>query len=251
METRKIRVMIIDDEKIIRDFFKRLLGMMGAEAVDFDDGAKAAEAVAAGSVFDLYFIDVRMPGIDGLETYRRIKAAHPQAFAVMMTGYAVEDLLESALREGAYGAIRKPFDINQVKDIIEKAGAAGKAKASVLVVDDDESVLKFFAGLLESRGLRYRLAQSRAEALELARGQKFDLVFLDLMLKEASGKDVYAELKSVSPGSTVVLITGHPQEAKKVLEQIELAGCLYKPFELEGVLKYIEEARAKIAKIKE
>lgn len=121
MGERKIKVLVVDDEKSVRDFLSRLLSLLGVEAFEVEDGYRAIELVKKEK-FDLFFIDVRMPGLNGLETYREIRKISPEATAVMITGYAVEEMLEEAQKEGVYRAIRKPFDIDQIKDIIDKIG---------------------------------------------------------------------------------------------------------------------------------
>lgn len=246
MNERKIRVLVIDDEKIVRDFFKRLLSLLGLEVVDVEDGYKAVEAVKQNK-FDLYFIDVRMPGLNGLETYRQIRQLDPSALAVMITGYAVEDILEQAQKEGIYSNIRKPFDINQIKDLLDKIGAAkAQGPLNVLVIDDDETILNFFSAFLEQKNISCKTAHSKAEAVALAKENKFNMVFLDLVLNDANGVEVYNELKVILPEANIVLITGHPQEAKTIEGKLELSGCLYKPFEMDNILKYIETAKAKL-----
>jgi len=115
------------------------------EVTDVDDGYKAVEAAKA-SKFDLYFIDVRMPGLNGLETYRQIRQIDPAAFTVMITGYAVEDILDQAQKEGVSGSIRKPFDINQIKEVVDKLNLdKAKEPLNILVVDDDNTILSFFS----------------------------------------------------------------------------------------------------------
>jgi two-component system, NtrC family, response regulator HydG len=247
MDGRKIKVLVVDDEKIIRDFFKRLLSLMDLDVVTAEDGYKALELVRE-NVYDLYFVDVRMPGMNGLETYREIRRMRPEAMVMMMTGYAVEDLLQQAQAEGAHGPIRKPFDIAQVKDVLDKVAKDGsKEPLNILVVDDEELILNFFSGFLQNKNLKYRVARNKSEALGLVKNEKFNLVFLDLLLKEENGVEVYQGIKAIQPDAHVVLITGFPQKAQEIAGQIELAGCLYKPFEVDGILKYIEAAKAKIA----
>ncbi len=127
MDGKKIRVLVVDDEKIVRDFFKRFLPSLGLEVEDAEDGYKAVEAVKLNK-FDLYFIDVRMPGLDGLETYRGIRQLHPNAVAVMITGYAKEEVLEMAQKEGVQCHIHKPFDTNQIREVISKINGLNKLK---------------------------------------------------------------------------------------------------------------------------
>ena len=71
--------------------------------------------------FDIIFMDIKMPDMDGVETYNRIKKIRPEAVVVMMTAYAVEDLIQEALKKGANGVMYKPLDIKKVVALIEKA----------------------------------------------------------------------------------------------------------------------------------
>jgi two-component system, NtrC family, response regulator HydG len=246
MAEKKIKVLVVDDEKIVRDFFKRLLSLLGLDVTDVEDGYKAVEAVKLNK-FDLYFIDVRMPGLNGLETYRQIRQIDPAAFAVMITGYAVEDIVEQAQKEGAYGNIRKPFDINQIKEVIDKLNLdKAKEPLNILVVDDDNTILSFFSSFLAQKNLSCKVAHNKDEAVSMARENKFNLIFLDLILEDSNGVDVYKELKNIVPEANIVLITGHPQKAKAIENEIELSGCLYKPFEIDTILRFIETAKSKI-----
>ncbi len=119
MNEKKFRALVVDDEKIIRDFLNSLLFLHGLEVVKAEDGYKAVE-LSRTDKFDLFFIDCRMPGLNGLETFRQIRQINQDASVVMMTGYAVEGILEQAVSEGAYGLIRKPFDIGEIKCLIDK-----------------------------------------------------------------------------------------------------------------------------------
>jgi two-component system, NtrC family, response regulator HydG len=246
MSGEKISVLVVDDEKIVRDFFQRLLSLLGLEATVIDSGYKAVEAAKANK-FDLYFIDVRMPGLNGLETYRQVRQIDPAALVVMITGYAVDDILEQADREGVYGNIRKPFDINQIKDVLDKV-VTGKPKEqmNILVVDDDDAVLNFFISSLTRKGLNCKIAHNKGEAISMAKNDKFNLIFLDVVLADSNGVEIYKILKDILPEADVVLISGYPQKAKAIENEIEIAGCLYKPFEISSILKYIEAVKSKV-----
>lgn len=119
MNEKKPRALIVDDEKIIRDFLNNLLSLQGLEVVKAEDGYKAVELSRTGR-FDLFFIDYRLPGLNGLETFRQIRQIDQNASVVMMTGYTVEGILEQAVSEGARGLIRKPFNIGEIKYLVDK-----------------------------------------------------------------------------------------------------------------------------------
>ncbi len=243
MEERKMRALIVDDEKIIRDFFSRLLSLQGVDVVLAEDGYKAVE-LAKETNFDIYFIDVRMPGINGLETFRKIKESRPDAVVVMMTGYAVEEVLAEAQKEGAFSALHKPFDISEIKGILDKVLSEKKGALNILVIDDDEAVLNFFSAFLKTKNQKYKVAHDKNEALALASKEKFDMVFLDLVLRD-EGAMVYKEIKQLLPDASIIVITGYPQKAKELENAPEISGCLYKPFEIDGILDYIKSVKAK------
>jgi len=119
MDGKKPRALIVDDEKVVRDFLNCLLSLQGLEVIKAEDGYTAVELSRTGG-FDLFFIDCMLPGLNGLETFRQIRRINHNASIVMMTGYTVEDILEQAVKEGAYGLIRKPFDISEIKGLIDK-----------------------------------------------------------------------------------------------------------------------------------
>ncbi|HBU08545.1 MAG TPA: hypothetical protein DEA99_05000 [Candidatus Omnitrophica bacterium] len=245
MADTKIKVLVVDDEKIIRDFFARLLSLQGLEVIEAEDGYKASE-LAKGNKFDLYFIDVRMPGMDGLETFRQIRQIHPEALVVMMTGYALDNILEQAQKEGASGSIRKPFAIGEIKGIVEKAAREkNKEAANTLVIDDDQAVLNFFGNFLKVKNQKYSLINNAKDALELIQREKFNLVFLDLVLKDADGLELYKKIKEILPQAEIVIITGYHDKAKEIEGKADISGLLYKPFEIEGIIKYIEKIKPK------
>lgn len=244
MKESKIKVLVVDDEKVIRDFFTRLLTLQGLEVVEAAEGSMAIELSMAGS-FDLYFIDVRMPGLNGLETYRKIHELHPQSCVVMMTGYAVDEILEQAKQEGVSGVIRKPFAIDEIRDIVSKVAGDGKGGIlHILVVDDDEAVLSFFSHLLEGRTLKYKIARSKNEALAAVRNERFDAVFLDLVLKDSDGLSLYKEIKEITPDISVMVMTGHIEKAKELEDAHAIPECFYKPFEIDKIVEYIEKVKA-------
>lgn len=247
--TRKPRVLVVDDEKVIRDFFLRLMSYEGIEAVLTEDGFGAVELLRK-TKFDIIFLDVRMPGMDGLDTYRQIKKIAPDTSVVMMTGYALDELLDQAHKEGVYASIRKPFDLNEIKEIMDKisAGIKNGDTLNILIVDDDSSVLSFFSGLCANKKHRCVTLSRGADALALINEEKFNLVFLDLMLPDIDGVRLYKEVRKALPDTTIVIITAYPKKAAEIGSDVQLTGCLYKPFEMEAVLSCIEDIKARLKK---
>ncbi|MFH1397903.1 MAG: response regulator [Candidatus Omnitrophota bacterium] len=119
MESNKKKILVVDDEKSIRDFFKWLLSLSNLEVVEAENGYDAIK-LAQENKFNIFFIDLRMPGIDGFETSRQIRQINPEATITIITGYATCEAVKQAQDQG-YRIIRKPFDIKDIEDVIKNA----------------------------------------------------------------------------------------------------------------------------------
>ena len=121
----KINVLVVDDLKSSRLTLGGILEDEGHNVVLAENGYQAIEA-AKQVPFDLVFMDIKMPGINGVQTFREVKKINPQTAVIMMTAYSVEDLVREALEEGAYAVVYKPFDMEHVVSIIESALPTGR-----------------------------------------------------------------------------------------------------------------------------
>jgi DNA-binding NtrC family response regulator len=113
-----LSALVVDDEEVIRAFLKRFLSMEGFEVSEAEDGYKAIELSKEGQ-FDAVFLDIRMPKLDGLETLKRLKIISPDSIYVMMSGYSVGTALEDTNKEGAHAALKKPFEMENLKSEID------------------------------------------------------------------------------------------------------------------------------------
>ena len=105
-----------------------VLKRMGYEVVTMESGFEAIDLLRQRP-FDLVFMEIKMPVINGVETYKVIKTIRPEAVVLMMTAYALEDLVQEALKEGAYDVVYKPLDMNAVLTTIVRAQKAGRGAA--------------------------------------------------------------------------------------------------------------------------
>jgi len=84
------------------------------------------------------------------------------------------------------------------------------AKASILIVDDEESIRSLFKDTLEELGHRVATAENSAEGLELVKQRDFDLVFLDLKMQGMDGAELFRQIKAIKPELPVTISTGYP-----------------------------------------
>jgi response regulator RpfG family c-di-GMP phosphodiesterase len=113
VDKEKKRVLIVDDEKVIRDMLRRLLEMTGYICTTAPDAIKA-RAILRRQDFELVLCDVNMPGESGMDLVKFISSAYPDTAIIMVTGQDNPELAEKALDIGAYGYVIKPFKPNQL-----------------------------------------------------------------------------------------------------------------------------------------
>ena len=114
-----LSILVVDDDEGIRELFERIFKGESFSLDTAEDGANAIEKVKAKE-YDVAFIDIRMPGINGYAAFREIKKISPALKAVMMTGYSEESIIEACLKEGAYTCLQKPFFLDSLFWLIEK-----------------------------------------------------------------------------------------------------------------------------------
>lgn len=116
----KGKILVVDDDAFVTDVFQRYLGLEGFEVIRARNGREALEKLK-GERFVVIFLDIVMPGMDGVETLRAIKKVRQQTPVVMMTGFEVEEKVKEAKKLRAYECLRKPFGIGEVAMAMEKA----------------------------------------------------------------------------------------------------------------------------------
>lgn len=127
------KVMVVDDNPGMRQTLEGIIEAEGFKVVAALDGYQAIR-LARDAHYPLIFMDMVMPGINGVDTYREIKKIRPGSVVQMMTGFSVATLEADALEEGAYGVIYKPFDMAQIIEI-----ARTVLNPAVVLVDESRN----------------------------------------------------------------------------------------------------------------
>lgn len=118
-------ILIVDDDDQLRQSFEKLLSEEDYEVISAETGQQGIEAVRE-NVPDLVIMDVRMPGMSGLEAYREMRKLDPKLPVIIMTAFSTMDTAIEATKLGAFEYITKPFEIPDVLNIIEQALEAGR-----------------------------------------------------------------------------------------------------------------------------
>lgn len=238
----KANILLVDDNVSLTKTMSFALKRNRYAVTTAKDGHEAIAKVKE-QPFAMIFMDIKMPLLDGVETYKEIKKLRPEAVVMMMTAYAVEDLVAEALREGAYGIIYKPLDIEEVLTTIEEAIQAKKG-ALILVVDDDPGTCTTLKNILANKGYTVSTTHTGEEAIAIAKEQAHDILFIDIKLPTINGLETYLAIKERNPKAVAIMITGYRQEMDALVKQAlenDAYTCLYKPLDMEQLLKLVDE----------
>ena len=115
-----IRVLIVEDEKLIRWSLRQKLSARGYQVTDVENGKAAFEAINAG-VYDLILLDYKLPDTTGLDILRKVRETDGDVVVIMMTAYSSIESAVDAIKLGAYDYITKPFDMDHVLRTADKA----------------------------------------------------------------------------------------------------------------------------------
>jgi DNA-binding NtrC family response regulator len=179
----KGRILIVDDELVVRDSLGKWFTSEGYTARPAN-GAREALEVIQQAEYDIALIDIKMPGMDGMELQARLKEADPDLTVIIMTGYASVDTAVQALKRGAYDYITKPVDPDELSHLVANA--------------------------LEHKRVRHEVARLREDLQEMAPSS-------DLIGRSPAMKKVAELIEMVAPTEATVLITGESGTGKEVV----------------------------------
>jgi two-component system response regulator HydG len=238
----KASILIVDDNLSLCRTMSFILGRKGYSVTTAGYGHEAIEKVKENP-FDIIFMDIKMPVMDGVETYKRIKKIRPETVVIMMTAYAVEDLVQEALQEGAFGVIYKPLDIENVVALIERVREK-KEGALILVVDDDPGTCTTLKNILTKKGNEVGVANTGEEAITMSKERAYDIIFIDIRMPTINGLETYLAIREIDAEAVAIMLTAYRQEIADLVEEAlrnNAYACLYKPLDMEEVLKLVDE----------
>jgi DNA-binding NtrC family response regulator len=248
---------------------------------------------------DVMVLDLRMPGIGGMEVLERVKNEHPNVQVVILTGHGSEQDEKDARRLGAFHFFQKPADTNQILSVIRSAwrksveaatefakkskkeidesmtaaafaeGGApefarelmekGRGKPSfkappapakssartlkVLLVDDEEDLVKTLAERMEMRDLGSDVALDGQQALDMIKDEMPDVMVLDLRMPGIDGMEILRRVMETYPQLAVIIMTGHGSDKDE--EQARKLGAfnyLRKPIDMAQLIETIRDA---------
>ena len=179
----KPNLLIVDDELIVRDSLGKWFREENYE-ISTVDSASAALAALAERHFDVALVDIKMPGTDGIDLQRRMKEIDPDLIVIIMTGYASVETAVTALKNGAYDYVTKPFDPDDIAHTVRNA--------------------------LAHKGLERENVRLRETVAAVSRPQ-------ELVGQSAAMRRVLTAIETVGPTDATVLVTGESGTGKELV----------------------------------
>ncbi|MCP4590270.1 MAG: response regulator [bacterium] len=230
-------VLIVDDEPNMRTTLRDILQDEGYETATAATGEEAVQ-MCRRRAYDVILMDVRMPGMNGVEAFREIRRDQAGARVILMTAHSVDELKHLAIEEGAVAFLPKPLNVEGVLELISDVKST-----PILVVENDAETATTLCEALRGCGYRVRVTGSPHSALGLVEQIRFDVIFIDAQLPAMNGLELYLAIKRITPTATAIMLAGAEAASETIASEAvrrTAYAVLRKPVDIDEILHILE-----------
>jgi DNA-binding response OmpR family regulator len=245
MTDKSPRLLIVDDEIDACQNLSDILCDLGYQVDVAHDGPSALELVGRHA-YDVALLDLKMPGMDGVELYKRIKAVSAGTVAIVVTAFAGSKIAQAALDAGAAEIIAKPVDLQHLLHSVEEA----LDQPQILVIDDDTELCESLWEIFRERKYRVAVAHDIPDAEAKLTDHDFQIILIDMKLPSGSGADLFRLVRKTHANARTVLVTGCRTETEGRIAEVMAEGAdavAFKPFDMNQLLATLSQLSAKPA----
>jgi len=228
------QLLLVDDEVDACQNLSDILTDMGY-AVDIAYEGWSALELVRNKTYDVALLDLKMPGMDGVELYKRIKAISPGTVAIVVTAFAGSKIAQAALDAGVAKVIAKPVDFQKLLRHVEET----LDQPLVMVVDDDVELCDSLWEILRQHHYRVGIAHDVTEADIKLHDHDYQVVLIDMKLPAGSGAEVFRQVRQTHSQARTILMTGFRTETEQQIADVLAEGAeavAYKPFDVDLLL---------------
>ncbi len=210
-------ILLVDDNEAYMDSIKDILEDEGFLVSTANSGESACEMIQK-THFDLVLMDIKMPGMNGVETFLEMKQRIPDVKVILFTAYALTELIQTAHANGVLAVLKKPLDMDRLDNILLH-NLKKPCGGYILLADDDRALCENLNEALTEYGYRVAMAGNAYDAINEAERRSFDVLLLDLKLPQTNGLEVYRKIKKMQPNLVTIIITGYAEEMDLIVNQ--------------------------------
>jgi CheY-like chemotaxis protein len=258
---KNLRVLAVDDDPVILEYFRDFVGRYDAVCDTALSANDAYRLIEKNGAYDIYFTDLKMPDIDGMEFTRDLKAKYDhKAYVIMMSATEWSTIEQRAIEAGVDNFLSKPIFPSNIVDTInkfvgvnqEKIEEAHEAAAQqfeghcILLAEDIEINCEIVMALLEPTLLKIDCAENGKEAVRMfgEAPDKYDMIFMDVQMPEMDGYEATRKIRSLDiPGAKdipIIAMTANVfrEDVEKCLEA-GMNDHVGKPIDFDEVIKIL------------
>jgi CheY-like chemotaxis protein len=239
---KNLRILAVDDDNDVLEYFRELAGRFGVHCDTAPGGEEALELVRRNGHYNIYFVDWKMPGMDGMELTRKIKTfsaenSRSKSVVTMISATEWAVIAGDAKAAGVDMFISKPLFPSAIADCInqclgrDQPGAKRDSETrtddfsgfSILLAEDIEINREIVLSLLEPTGISIDCAENGKEALDLfvKNPEKYSMIFMDVQMPEMDGYEATRRIRAFEAGRfSASPVSGPPPESPPESRQL-------------------------------
>jgi len=238
----KKRILIVDDDGDHAESLADILELQGHE-VELADSGETALLRFAETDFDLIFMDVKLPGMNGVETFLSFRRMREKAHVFMMTGYSVEQLVAEALDKGALGVLYKPFSPADLLAAVAKSDLMTKEPPQmcgrIFLADMDALLIDQVSPILTEAGYKVEVVEGDIGQMAAERLEDVDCIIVNREKSLLRGMELCIDIRNQLGDMPKMLVVGSEGDEQFTQSTLLTQGILQKPLDAENLLRGI------------